>query len=607
MRLEQKSLDNFVLPERGFPIVFLQPHFDIQTGCNGIAKINNGYITKQLKKVIRTLKIGLNYSNYDKSGFKQASFIIFPEYSIPGLRGFNIIKFILKRSKSNNLAVIGGIDGLSPEEYLRIEEEACFKGLKIEPTKLNNHWVNTCFILFKGRDDNLELFLQPKLSAAPLESQMYENDDFVYIWKIKREGEGNRPFNFFVTICFDLIAKQSCGARKILKQLNVEYQGSTFNLDMILNIQRNNKVFHDSFKGALQDIFDKTQYRCIERGRMIVFIVNNAGKIEIGKCSGEDQFGNSAMVFSNEFKLHKRYKKSANHTFTFLPALNDPTRKYLTHDNAKVMVFREKGDCLHSLIYEPIATSGGTPEYPPPIEPDKAYVFGSFNESIVDNRNNGFPVYCYTKWFLDQLDEACSYSFRAYKKNSNDFSAIKLDIINSLGNFTNQDYYYQIMEKAYAYVPGLVKNADRWDMIDRGSVLSIISFNHYFKCLLLLKIAFKDDFCLGYDLFHGKIDKSFFYFISGESIVDIASKIDSILERSLKTNPQPVFTGRGDVEQIVFIAKANDHVVDLGKKFDITSKKIPVKQISENTINELTNIFDENEFCGKFQTKLGEL
>jgi hypothetical protein len=180
VNVEQITID-LTLPPDAVSVVAMQPYLELQP--DEPFKLRQNLINDQLDALCKTLDLA-KVSYNDRS----AHFTIFPEYSIPGIQGIELIENeITSEDWTNGSVILAGIHGLTKQEFLVI-----FDRFSVNVTNENHprivpydRWVNTCFgwvntCLMWIKEDNGEVrrFIQLKIRPAWQESNVSCNDIF---------------------------------------------------------------------------------------------------------------------------------------------------------------------------------------------------------------------------------------------------------------------------------------------------------------------------------------------------------------------------------------------------------------------------------------------
>jgi hypothetical protein len=82
-------------------------------------------ITKENMVLIEKIVKTLNIASRKDHGCERSHFVVFPEYTIPGLKGINVVQKIIEgASWEIGTIVVGGVDGLRKNEYATLCEQS---------------------------------------------------------------------------------------------------------------------------------------------------------------------------------------------------------------------------------------------------------------------------------------------------------------------------------------------------------------------------------------------------------------------------------------------------------------------------------------------------
>ena len=113
VNVEQITID-LTLPTDEVSVVAMQPYLELQ--LDEPFKLRENLVEDQLSAIRKTLALAQNSFN-DRS----AHFTIFPEYSILGLQGIEIInQEISSTNWSNGSVILAGTHGLTKDEFQEI-------------------------------------------------------------------------------------------------------------------------------------------------------------------------------------------------------------------------------------------------------------------------------------------------------------------------------------------------------------------------------------------------------------------------------------------------------------------------------------------------------
>jgi len=171
MNIEAVDL-NLVLPSNSVGIVVAQPYIPNHEG-EPFRWVNGR--NEQLAIIRRTLEIAKAATH----GAGKTHFTVFPEYTIPGLEGVDVIDEVLEEDAwPIGTIVIGGTEGLSRDDYrLLTERHRTYHHDSNSPNTVgHDEWVNCGVIWLKSAQDRVERWLQPKaVPAMPEWNTRYEH------------------------------------------------------------------------------------------------------------------------------------------------------------------------------------------------------------------------------------------------------------------------------------------------------------------------------------------------------------------------------------------------------------------------------------------------
>ncbi len=249
LEIEEVPLD-ITIPNHEVGMVIMQPFVELTTDREPYrwqAEKKN----MQIKRIVRTLEIAKQV----KHGCEKTHFTIFPEYAIPGLQGVREIQDILKnKSWNNGTIVVGGIEGLTKDEYSTLcnaDITQVHEKNKADRVR-DDQWVNCCITWVKQQDGTLRKWIQPKLIPSWLEKNITCNSMFrgnsVYLFKGKFENGVDYCFLFL--ICFDWIGQIgfSEGIWAVLSEVNTHWANSDRkDINSIFVLQHNPEPNHCDF------------------------------------------------------------------------------------------------------------------------------------------------------------------------------------------------------------------------------------------------------------------------------------------------------------------------------------------------------------------------
>ena len=152
------------IPQDDVRIIALQPFIVFPSNPTEPFQWAPEAVGDQIEVIKRTLELGINTENG-----VQTRFVIFPEYSIPGIDGVTVITSKVENTEwPNNSIVIGGIHGITKTEYGAL--------CSLDNTKVadSNHpdtvgedqWINCSVTWIKSNTGEVAKWVQPKICPA---------------------------------------------------------------------------------------------------------------------------------------------------------------------------------------------------------------------------------------------------------------------------------------------------------------------------------------------------------------------------------------------------------------------------------------------------------
>jgi len=386
---------NLTLPMDEVSVVEMQPYLELQPDES--FKIRENLIDDQLNAIQKTLALAQNSFN-DRS----AHFTIFPEYSVPGLKGLEIIdQKVSSENWSKGSVILAGVHGLTKDEYGQICET--FKVTVSDENKPENipkeRWINCCFIWIKQDNGEIKKWLQLKIRPSWPENNVPCNDMFcgstIYVFKYIYS---NNFISYFTNlICFDWVTSinGSTVGDEILNSLNNQSNQNTIHLDLVFVIQHNDSPNHTAFlSNTSQFLNNPIQYPFVDRKDTVIFHVNTAVSDKPSK-KGNGAF--SACVFSSRAPLDLN---GCRPTFCMQPEILRGSR-ILKDEQCKDVIFREMGQCIHRFKIRISRFLGSGPaNRTHPISDAEVHAL-----TVADDpRLSGKAIPASLKWFNDSLD-----------------------------------------------------------------------------------------------------------------------------------------------------------------------------------------------------------
>jgi hypothetical protein len=332
-------------------------------------------------------------------------FIVFPEFSVPGLTGVQRIRqHISSPNVLQPLIVIAGISGLSQQEYTSLCEiqgvaapEAAIAPAAIPTT----HWVDTSVTFVKNSSGQTAAWVQPKVSPAWPEANSHHLHMFQgsVIRVFRAKFDNDVPCRFLSVLCFDWIGREN-GAdvpEMLLNQLNTTYRaaGAQTSVQWVFVLQYNEQPNHPTFLNSTTAFLTNTTgHPFVQRHDTAVVMACTASSRLPAR--GGAAFGYSSLIFSPRAPFET---KACPPTFATQPSR---LRNTTTLGTCKDALFREMGECIHGADIR-------IPNFvvPNPTDRTTAIVQASvysWSGATTDPRIPDCGVPAVVKWANDELD-----------------------------------------------------------------------------------------------------------------------------------------------------------------------------------------------------------
>ena len=343
---------NLDFPSNRLCMVMVQPFLKLQQTNDGF-KLDNSILEVHSRMIRSTLQLvcNLRFGN----AAHNTNFILFPELSLP-LDMLSEIRDRISDSWSRNSILIGGIEGINKEQYSALLENSN------NPQDARGNLLNVgnninCGIIFvKENDDNIKIYLQPKIKAST-DEQAIGMIEGKHIFLFKTTN-----YNLLCLVCFDFIGRDRTSPAPLIQDIMRKLSsdgppGYSLNLDLVFVLQYNKSPSHRCFQESARILLHEGMGKIDTRS--LVF-VNTAAE-----CFGNSrQYGKSAFYFPRgTWRIPDKRSCPVNHTFAI----------EITDYGCERVRFREDGPCIHSIIYIPrTALSGNSgdihyPLVPPPL------------------------------------------------------------------------------------------------------------------------------------------------------------------------------------------------------------------------------------------------
>ncbi|WP_424629605.1 hypothetical protein [Bradyrhizobium sp. SYSU BS000235] len=389
-----------LLPHDRVGMVIAQPHLTLTQ--------QEPYRTAPADKpgLLANLTATLAVSRAAPHHAEKTHFTIFPEYSIPGLDGIDLIDAaIADQQWPTGTIVIGGVDALSKADFENLAGRSG-SHLDTEHNGLGkidtNEWINCAITWIKAANGTVERWLQPKLWPA------WEEQDISYqsmyrgksIFSFKGDLSNGSRYRFSSLICFDWIATISSKPswRWALDDLGVQAGEGELSLSWMFVIQYNARPSHPTFMDAAVSFFDGTIVPKVQRDRTCLVFANTAGKSAPGRS---ELYGGTSVVFSPKTLFQETASRPT-------VARGGPRFRGNALLNAfRDTYFREKGACIHSFAQiNPDSVTAGAASRSFAV--DRPFVFPL--AAPPDPRAPSNLVPACVKWINDELDDVTSLS-----------------------------------------------------------------------------------------------------------------------------------------------------------------------------------------------------
>ncbi len=385
---------NVTLPNERVGCVIAQPYPELTNvepfRCCGPEKV------KQLAVISRTLDLAIARPH----GVEKTHFTIFPEYSVPGREGIDLIQHRLSTAEwPLGTVVIAGIDGLQKADYAAITAEA-LTNVEIGATDAasvpDTEWVNCAVVWIKDGNGVVERWMQPKLDRAKPEAnaqyqQLFTGDTIYLFSGLLSDG---LPFKFSALVCFDWIAQ--LGGKSaidwILEEVWTQAVACILPITWMFVLQRNEFPSHNLFLQQVTRFFDRHICSRVLREDACIVFANNAGAARPGASL---RYGGTSLVFSR--KDHFLHADAPITVSNGGPRFRGSTLLG-THTD---VYFREHGGCIHTFALTNPASVG-------PTAAGRLHAIYDAHVHPLDGngepRAPGGPVPASIKWVNDELD-----------------------------------------------------------------------------------------------------------------------------------------------------------------------------------------------------------
>lgn len=391
----QEPLD-VTLPSESVRVLSVQPFISFKTPVQEPFPVSGECESRLMRGIDCVL---------DSVRSRSPQFIVFPEFSIPGLAGVSrLIDAFRSDSISTSTVLVGGLTSLSVQDFASLSE---FDGVDVSVADANapihipvDAWINTAVTITKCNDGAMRMCLQPKISPSWPESHNTHQQMFKgkALHLFKATFEGGLPCHFFTSLCYDWIGRESGTTvpNTLLQQFNnsCSASGNPQHVNWVFLLQHNPRPNDDTFLSAAREFLTDPEYEFVNRDDAALVMACTASSLSPSRYG---DYGCSSVIFNPRAPFDMRACPS---TFTTSGA---KIRKSTALRTCKDTVFREMGECFHVFdLRNPRRVRPDATDRTLPI--DDANVF-SFSGDRTEPRLPGAPVSAVVKWINDELDQ----------------------------------------------------------------------------------------------------------------------------------------------------------------------------------------------------------
>ena len=389
------------LPDESVRVLSAQPFLEFQIPIREPYPVSDKCASRLSQGLDRVI---------DAAKQSKPQFIIFPEFSIPGISGVARLRdSLLSEEIASPTVVIGGVTSLSAAEYASLVALPDVV-VKVDPANASagipsDNWINTSVTLIKADDGARTMWLQPKLSPSWPESQGIHQNMFrgqsLHLFRAKFQS--GLPCHFFSALCYDWIGLES-GTTAPLALLDAFNNRCSGNggpqfVNWVFVLQHNPRPNDDTFLAAAREFLIDTAYPFVDRQHAAIVMACTASSQMPGRNSS---YGCSSVILAPTAPFDMR---SCPSTFT---TNGGRIRKCETLRTCKDVVFREMGECCHIFdIRNPRGVRADATDRTLPLENAKVL---SFTAGGTDPRVPDAPVPAVIKWLNDELDQLSDFA-----------------------------------------------------------------------------------------------------------------------------------------------------------------------------------------------------
>lgn len=377
-------------------LVMMQPYVKLDTQSEPFVWADADK-EEEINRIRRTLNIAKQSA--DDPG---AHFTLFPEYSVPGLPGIQLIHDVINEASwQSNSIVIAGVDGLSKAEYQQLcDMENTNVFAENAPDKVkDSQWVNCIITWVKQSDSTVARWIQPKITPSWAEEAITANDMFpgrssnIFACKF----ENGTECRFMSLICFDWVGSDAGRMLlwEILQKADDASNPTKKEMNFLFVLQHNPKPNHPTFLENTRTYFDdQNRFPFTPRTQGAVIFANTAGGERPGLYPSH---GFSSVIFSRVAPYDCK---------ACPPSAAVRTKKLRASDSlgeCQEALLREMGSCIHSIrLTLPQFINLGVTDRSLPIRRADVHAISA---EARDPRTPGGAVPAIIKWVNDQLDK----------------------------------------------------------------------------------------------------------------------------------------------------------------------------------------------------------
>ncbi len=394
MRVSEQQID-VTLPSNAVRMLIAQPFLEFQAPVQEPFALTPACVQRLEDAIDNTFATVAAY---------HPRFVLFPEFSVPGIAGVQrIAQHLVSNAILAPLVVVVGVSGLSKTEYTSLCARADVAQIDQEndPQQVQqDQWVNAAVTFVKDNTGAVSIWLQPKISPSWTEGN--RNHQRMFHGGVVRIFRGrfdnNVACRFLSLLCFDWVGREAGVAvtDAVLQQFGAAYEatGSPQDLNWVFVLQHNPSPNHATFLTATQRILTQPIHafaRC--RDAAVVMACTASARTPARR----EPYGYSSLVFG---PLAPFDSNGCRPTFA---TQSSRLRGATTLSTCKDVVFREMGECIHAAEVRIPASV-----VPDPTDRTAAIVQAEAMPligAVVDPRIPGTSVPAVVKWVNDELDE----------------------------------------------------------------------------------------------------------------------------------------------------------------------------------------------------------